>query len=88
MFKVDLTVSPRPGVMDPQAEAVEESLGGLGYDAVKVHAVGRRLSMTLDVADEARDQLVRFELETGAHRGALVADDPRVRAPIDLAFGR
>lgn len=53
MFKVDLIVSPKPGVMDPQAEAVEESLGGLGYEAVKVHAVGRRLSMTLDCADEA-----------------------------------
>ena len=53
MFKVDLTVSPKAGVMDPQAEAVEQSLGGIGYEGVKVHAVGRRLSMTLDCADEA-----------------------------------
>ncbi|MCA9713239.1 MAG: PQQ-binding-like beta-propeller repeat protein [Myxococcales bacterium] len=61
-----------------------------GTDAELGAATGLALGPDglLYVADEARDQLVRFELETGAHRGALVADDPRVRAPIDLAFGR
>lgn len=56
MYRVDLEVRPRPGVKDPQAEAVQESLNRLGHDAVSVGAVGRLLSLTIDCAseDEAR----------------------------------
>jgi phosphoribosylformylglycinamidine synthase subunit PurS len=56
MFRVDLTVRPKPGVRDPQGDAVEEALRGLGYAKLKVHAVGRTLRMDLDVAskDEAK----------------------------------
>ena len=55
MFRVELAVRPRPGVKDPQAEAVQESLARLGHDEVSVDAVGRLLSLTIDCdsADEA-----------------------------------
>lgn len=53
MFRVDLDVRPRPGVKDPQAEAVAESLARLGHDAVTVNAVGRVLSLSIDCSDEA-----------------------------------
>lgn len=55
MYRVELAVRPRPGVKDPQAEAVQESLSRLGHDGVTVEAVGRTLSLTIacDSADEA-----------------------------------
>lgn len=55
MFRVELAVRPRPGVKDPQAEAVQESLTRLGHGGVNVDAVGRLLSLTIecDTAEEA-----------------------------------
>jgi phosphoribosylformylglycinamidine synthase subunit PurS len=55
VFRVELAVRPRPGVKDPQAEAVQESLARLGHGGVHVDAVGRLLSLTIDCdgADEA-----------------------------------
>ncbi|MDP2624313.1 MAG: phosphoribosylformylglycinamidine synthase subunit PurS [Actinomycetota bacterium] len=55
MFRVELAVRPRPGVKDPQAEAVQESLARLGHGGVTVDAVGRLLSLTVecDTAEEA-----------------------------------
>ncbi len=50
-FRVEILVRPRPGVMDPQAEAVGESLASLGYRGVDVEWVGRRLAMTVDGED-------------------------------------
>ncbi len=59
MFRVDLTVRPRPGVRDPQGEAVEEALGGLGFTGHKVHSVGRvlRLDVQADSAERAKAQV-------------------------------
>jgi len=54
MFRVELAVRPRPGVKDPQAEAVQESLERLGHDGVTVDAVGRTLSLSID-CDNAED---------------------------------
>jgi phosphoribosylformylglycinamidine synthase subunit PurS len=55
-FQVDLAVRPRPGIKDPQAEAVQESLSRLGHDAVTVGTVGRLLSLSIDCdsADDAK----------------------------------
>jgi phosphoribosylformylglycinamidine synthase subunit PurS len=53
MFRIDLTVRPKPGVRDPQGDAVEEALRGLGYKDLKVHAVGRTLRLDVDAKNEA-----------------------------------
>ncbi len=59
MYRIDLTVRPRPGVRDPQGEAVEEALRGLGFTGLKVHSVGRVLRLDVEArsADEARGQV-------------------------------
>ena len=56
MFKVHLIVRPRQGVRDPQGEAVEESLRGVGFRGIKVECVGRYLVMDIraETADAAR----------------------------------
>lgn len=55
-FKVELIVKPKPGVRDPQGEAVEGALHGIEAKGVKVHHVGRFLAMDVQAAtaDEAR----------------------------------
>ena len=57
MFHIDLIVKPRTGVRDPQGDAVEESLRGIGYRGLKVHCVGRYLRMDVDAdsVDAARE---------------------------------
>ena len=74
MFRINLMVRPRDGVRDPQGDAVEESLSGMGYAGVKVHSVGRTLRFDLSaesaasarsVADDmCRRLLVNPNLET------------------------
>jgi phosphoribosylformylglycinamidine synthase PurS subunit len=58
MFRVDLAVRPRPGVKDPQAEAVQESLARLGHDRVAVEGVGRLLSLEIDCATAAEAEAI------------------------------
>jgi phosphoribosylformylglycinamidine synthase subunit PurS len=62
VYRVDLEVRPRPGVKDPQAEAVQESLTRLGHRAVAVGAVGRLLSLTIDCDSEEEARRVTTEL--------------------------
>jgi len=74
MFKVDLIVRPRVGVRDPQGEAVQEALRGIGVEQAHIHCVGRYLSLEIDAPDEAaarqtldemcRSLLVNPNLET------------------------
>ncbi len=52
MFRVELVVKPRKGVRDPQGEAVEEALRGIGYGDFRVHCVGRTLHMEIAAPDE------------------------------------
>jgi phosphoribosylformylglycinamidine synthase len=54
-------VRPRPGILDPQGQAVESSLRHLGF-AVAEARVGKLVELDVDAADEAeaRSQLERM----------------------------
>jgi phosphoribosylformylglycinamidine synthase len=58
-MKATVLVRPKPGILDPQGEAVQGSLQQLGF-AVKGARVGRVVD--LELRDGDRDQ-VRAELE-------------------------
>ena len=62
MFKVQLIVRPRDGVRDPQGEAVEESLRGLGYEGVAVQSVGRYLRMKLQAPSESEARALAHDM--------------------------
>ena len=80
IFTVELIVTPRPGVRDPQAEAVTAALRGLAAapqataDHAQVSCVGRYLRLQLGAPDAAgaqsrveqmcRELLVNPNLET------------------------
>ena len=58
-MKATVLVRPKPGILDPQGEAVQRSLQQLGF-AVKEARVGRVVDLELDLGDADR---TRAELE-------------------------
>ena len=60
-MKATVLVRPKPGILDPQGEAVESSLRHLGF-AVETARVGRLVELELDAEDpeRARDELERM----------------------------
>jgi phosphoribosylformylglycinamidine synthase len=59
--KATVLVRPKPGILDPQGQAVESSLRHLGFDVGEAR-VGRLVDVELatDDAGEARAQLERM----------------------------
>jgi phosphoribosylformylglycinamidine synthase PurS subunit len=59
--KATVLVRPKPGILDPQGQAVQSSLRHLGF-AVAEARVGKlvELEVEIDDADEARTQLERM----------------------------
>ena len=50
-YRITLIVKPRPGVRDPQGEAVEDALANNGH-LVSVNYVGRVLSFDIEAEEE------------------------------------
>jgi phosphoribosylformylglycinamidine synthase PurS subunit len=60
-MRATVLVRPKPGILDPQGQAVESSLLHLGFEVGDAR-VGRLVDVDLetDDRDEARTQLVRM----------------------------
>jgi len=60
-MKATVLIRPKPGILDPQGEAVESSLQHLGF-AVSDARVGRLVDLEVDASDpeHARTQLERM----------------------------
>jgi phosphoribosylformylglycinamidine synthase PurS subunit len=60
-MKAVVLVRPKQGILDPQGQAVQESLRKLGF-AVEAARVGRVVDLQLDISDpvEAREQVERM----------------------------
>jgi phosphoribosylformylglycinamidine synthase len=60
-MKATVLVRPKPGILDPQGEAVQRSLQQLGFP-VEEARVGRVVDLELDLgdADRTRDELERM----------------------------
>ncbi len=52
-FRFAVHVMPKPGILDPQGRAVEQSLPHLGVANTHAVRVGRRVELTVDAASEA-----------------------------------
>ena len=51
-MKTTVLVRPKPGILDPQGEAVGSALGHLGFD-VKDTRVGKVIDLDVEAADAA-----------------------------------
>ena len=60
-MKATVVVRPKPGILDPQGEAVESALGHLGF-AVADARVGKVIDLDVEAADaaEAKAQVERM----------------------------
>ena len=55
-FRVEVRVTPRRGILDPQGSAVQGALRSLGFGEVGEVHVGRLIVFTLAAADEGEAQ--------------------------------
>jgi phosphoribosylformylglycinamidine synthase len=55
-FRIEIRVTPRPGILDPQGKAIHHSLHNLGWTGVDDVRVGKAIHVELNAggADEAR----------------------------------
>ena len=57
-YRFAVNVTPKPGILDPQGRAVEQSLPHLGIVGVSGVRVGRRVELTVEAADAAAARTV------------------------------
>lgn len=51
IFTVQVRITPRPGILDPQGAAVAGALGALGFNGVRDVRVGRLIVLELEAHD-------------------------------------
>lgn len=54
MLRVTITISLKEGVLDPEGQAIEHSLGNLGYHEASDIRTGRIISFTIDETNYSR----------------------------------
>ena len=50
---MQVRITPRPGILDPEGETIGRALGTLGYDGVADVRAGRLINMQVEAADES-----------------------------------
>jgi len=51
-FMVEVRVTPRPGLLDPEGKAIQHALGSLGYEGVASTRVGKLIVMEMEAEGE------------------------------------
>lgn len=49
-FQVQVRITPRAGLLDPQGQAVEHALAALGFTGVARVRIGKAIELTLDAS--------------------------------------
>ena len=78
-MKARILVTLKPGVLDPQGQAIERALGALGFDGVSGVRQGKLIELELEQSDAAQ---ARAEVETMCER--LLANTVIERYAIEL----
>ena len=73
-MKVNVYVTLKPGVLDPQGKAIHHALEGLGFAGVDDVRAGRFIE--LEVADDVRPSLLSVDLVLGT---VAASPDPRMQ---------
>jgi phosphoribosylformylglycinamidine synthase subunit PurS len=52
-FRLEIRVTPRPGILDPQGKAIHHALHSLGWTDVDDVRVGKAIHLEMEAASEA-----------------------------------
>ncbi len=52
-YRLEIRVTPRPGLLDPEGAAIHHALESLGFDAVSGVRAGKDLYVDINAASEA-----------------------------------
>lgn len=57
-YRIEIRVTPRPGILDPQGKAIHHSLHSLGWTAVEDVRVGKAIHVEMEAgtAQDARTE--------------------------------
>ena len=64
-FRLEIRIVPRPGLLDPEGQAIRHALRSLDYEGVEDVRVGKILHLTLTATSE---QAARERAEAMCHR--------------------
>ena len=53
-MQVTITIEKKPGVLDPEAQAVNQALSSLGFDDMQGVTMGRQITVSIDKDDQER----------------------------------
>lgn len=62
MFKAEVLVSLKKGVLDPQGAAVEKAIGSLGYGNVAQVRIGKRVEFQVEAESKEEAEAITREL--------------------------
>lgn len=51
-YHLEIRVTPRPGILDPQGKAIHHALESLGYEGLQDVRMGKAIHLELDAGDE------------------------------------
>ncbi|MBT5799780.1 MAG: phosphoribosylformylglycinamidine synthase subunit PurS [Alphaproteobacteria bacterium] len=49
-----MIIEKKPGVLDPQAQAINQALSSLGFDDLQEVKMGKQITVSIDTDDEER----------------------------------
>jgi phosphoribosylformylglycinamidine synthase len=52
-YRIEVRVTPRPGLLDPQGKAIHHSLNSLGWEGVSDVRVGKAIYVDMDATSES-----------------------------------
>ena len=87
VFEVEVRVTPRPGILDPEGQTIGRALRELGYEGVEEVRAGRLVRLELEAADagaarERADRMCRELLANPVIEDYAIEVDP---APAERA---
>lgn len=53
-MQVTITIQKKPGVLDPEAQAIKQAISSLGFDDLKNVVMGKQILVEIDTNDEER----------------------------------
>ena len=53
-MQVMITIEKKSGVLDPEAQAVNQALSSLGFDDLQNVTIGRKITVSIDTNDKER----------------------------------